>query len=146
MAAARLEKEKEKEGSAATAASPDKEIAANNAESSGGAPPVIIRQRSMTPRSKRENNHRLSYIDNEIRFLDAEQQEIDRQAAILDKRLRYRVHFPSAWHYLSVYFVTRTVPGSGKAVPVPMSFQRFIMYIVRYTVIYYLVTGIHLIV
>jgi hypothetical protein len=94
MAAARLEKEKEKEGSAATTAtSPDKEMAANTAESSGGgAPPVIIRQRSMTPRSKRENNHRLSYIDNEIRFLDAEQQEIDRQAAILDKRLRYRVH------------------------------------------------------
>jgi hypothetical protein len=91
MAAARLEKEKEKE-EAATTASPDKEIAANTAESSGsGAPPVIIRQRSMTPRSKRENN-RLSYIDNEIRFLDAEQQEIDRQAAILDKRLRYRVH------------------------------------------------------
>ncbi len=91
MAAARLEKEKEKE-EAATAASPDKETAANTAESSGGAPPVIIRQRSMTPRSKRENNHRLSYIDNEIRFLDAEQQEIDRQAAILDKRLRYRAH------------------------------------------------------
>ena len=87
MAAARLEKEKEKEEAAA--ASPDKETAANTAESSGGgAPPVIIRQRSMTPRSKRENNHRLSYIDNEIRFLDAEQQEIDRQAAILDKRLR----------------------------------------------------------
>ncbi len=91
MAAARLEKEKEKEEAAtATTASPDKETAANTAESSGGgAPPVIIRQRSMTPRSKRENNHRLSYIDNEIRFLDAEQQEIDRQAAILDKRLRY---------------------------------------------------------
>jgi hypothetical protein len=89
MAAARLEKEKEKEGAAATATSPDKETAANTAESSGGgAPPVIIRQRSMTPRSQRENNHRLSYIDNEIRFLDAEQQEIDRQAAILDKRLR----------------------------------------------------------
>ena len=31
---------------------------------------------------------RLSYIDNEMMFLDAEQQEIDRQAAILDKRIR----------------------------------------------------------
>jgi hypothetical protein len=99
MAAARLEKEKEKEGSAAT--SPDKEMAANTAggESSGGAPRVIIRQRSMTPRSKRENN-RLSYIDNEIRFLDAEQQEIDRQAAILDKRLRYRKS-PKFDHFLN---------------------------------------------
>ena len=32
---------------------------------------------------------RLSYIDNEMLVLDSETQEIDRQAAILDRRIRY---------------------------------------------------------
>lgn len=50
------------------------------------SPNVIMRQKSLTPKPKRDN--RLSYIDNEMMFLDAEQQEIDRQAAILDKRIR----------------------------------------------------------
>jgi len=49
-------------------------------------PKVIMRQKSMTPKAKKDN--RLSYIDNEIKVLDAEQIEIDKQAAILDKRLR----------------------------------------------------------
>ena len=49
-------------------------------------PAVNLRQKSATPRPRRDN--RLSYIDNEMKFLDAEQQEIDRQAAILDRRLR----------------------------------------------------------
>ena len=79
MAQARQESSREKDGGASSSSSsgspsPEKEPAA-----------VVIRQRSMTPRSR---NNRLSYIDNEIRFLDGEQQEIDRQAAILDKRLR----------------------------------------------------------
>jgi hypothetical protein len=113
MAAARLEKEKEKEE--AKAASPDKEIAANTGESSGGPPPVIIRQRSMTPRSKRENN-RLSYIDNEIRFLDAEQQEIDRQAAILDKRLRYRTSYQPEIICRPIYYSGLRGTGSRKGI------------------------------
>jgi len=49
-------------------------------------PKVIMRQKSTTPKPKKDN--RLSYIDNEIKVLDAEQIEIDKQAAILDKRLR----------------------------------------------------------
>jgi len=49
-------------------------------------PKVIMRQKSTTPKPKKDN--RLSYIDNEIKVLDAEQMEIDKQAAILDKRLR----------------------------------------------------------
>jgi len=48
--------------------------------------PVVIRQKSSTPRPRRDN--RLSYIDNEIKTLDAEQIEIDKQAAILEARLR----------------------------------------------------------
>ena len=50
------------------------------------SPNVILRQKSITPKPKRDN--RLSFIDNEMSLLDAEQQEIDLQAAILDKRLR----------------------------------------------------------
>merc|ERR1719233_666782 len=46
---------------------------------------VVRRQKSLTPKSK---DSRLSYIDNEMLVLDAETQEIDRQAAILDRRLR----------------------------------------------------------
>jgi len=51
------------------------------------APPrVMMRQKSSTPKPRKDN--RLSYIDNEIKVLDAEQIEIDKQAAILEKRLR----------------------------------------------------------
>ncbi len=94
MAQARLESSREKEATASSSSSsvsPEKEtaLAAENSFAGGeNSTPVVIRQRSITPRSKRVDNNRLSYIDNEIRFLDAEQLEIDRQAAILDKRLR----------------------------------------------------------
>jgi len=50
-------------------------------------PNVILRQKNTTA-TKPKRDNRLSYIDNEMKFLDAEQMEIDRQAAILDKRLR----------------------------------------------------------
>ena len=63
---------------------PDLEPANGNTNSS--PPKVIMRQKSSTPKPKKDN--RLSYIDNEIKVLDAEQIEIDKQAAILDKRLR----------------------------------------------------------
>jgi len=52
----------------------------------GSRPKVILRQKSPNPKARKDN--RLSYIDNEIKVLDAEQIEIDKQAAILDKRLR----------------------------------------------------------
>jgi len=56
-------------------------------EQTNNSPPkVIMRQKSSTPKPRKDN--RLSYIDNEIKVLDAEQIEIDKQAAILDKRLR----------------------------------------------------------
>merc|ERR1719225_1650090 len=45
-----------------------------------------MRQKSNTPKSKKDN--RLSYFDNEMQMLDAEQHEIDIQASILDRRLR----------------------------------------------------------
>ena len=63
---------------------PDLEPTAKNNSSS--PPKVIMRQKSNTPKSKKDN--RLSYFDNEMQMLDAEQHEIDIQAAILDKRLR----------------------------------------------------------
>lgn len=106
MAQARLESSREKAASGSP--SPEKEPAAGGGDDSSGntgGPAVILRQRSMTPRSRRENN-RLSYIDNEIRFLDAEQQEIDRQAAILDKRLRYTHNFTGTVRYLPGGFRT----------------------------------------
>eukprot|EP00088_Acartia_fossae_P012616 TRINITY_DN1651_c2_g1_i1.p1 TRINITY_DN1651_c2_g1~~TRINITY_DN1651_c2_g1_i1.p1 ORF type:complete len:344 (-),score=92.12 TRINITY_DN1651_c2_g1_i1:685-1656(-) len=46
---------------------------------------VMRRQKSLTPKSK---DSRLSYIDNELKVLDEETQEIDRQAAILHRRIR----------------------------------------------------------
>ena len=52
---------------------------------SSSPPKVIMRQKSNTPKPR---NNRLSYFDNEMQMLDAEQHEIDIQAAILDKRLR----------------------------------------------------------
>ena len=48
---------------------------------------------------------RLSYIDNEMLVLDSETQEIDRQAAILDRRIRYtyvyflNIKIKSEWSY-----------------------------------------------
>jgi len=63
---------------------PDLEPA--NGITNSSPPKVIMRQKSTTPKPKKDN--RLSYIDNEIKVLDAEQIEIDKQAAILDKRLR----------------------------------------------------------
>jgi len=63
---------------------PDLEPA--NGLTNSSPPKVIMRQKSTTPKPKKDN--RLSYIDNEIKVLDAEQIEIDKQAAILDKRLR----------------------------------------------------------
>jgi len=53
---------------------------------SSSPPKVVMRQKSNTPKSKKDN--RLSYFDNEMQMLDSEQHEIDIQAGILDKRLR----------------------------------------------------------
>jgi len=50
------------------------------------APRVTMRQKSSTPKTRRDN--RLSYIDNEIKVLDAEQLEVDKQLSILERRLR----------------------------------------------------------
>ena len=62
----------------------------NNEPSQAGLksspPKVVMRQRSSTAKSKKDN--RISYFDNEMQMLDSEQVEIDKQAAILDKRLR----------------------------------------------------------
>jgi hypothetical protein len=49
-------------------------------------PRVMMRQKSSTPKLRKDN--RLSYIDNEIKVLDAEQVEVDKQLAILERRLR----------------------------------------------------------
>jgi len=49
-------------------------------------PRVMMRQKSSTPKTRRDN--RLSYIDNEIKVLDAEQLEVDKQLSILERRLR----------------------------------------------------------
>jgi dynactin complex subunit len=46
----------------------------------------MMRQKSSTPKLRKDN--RLSYIDNEIKVLDAEQVEVDKQLAILERRLR----------------------------------------------------------
>ena len=57
-----------------------------NRGNSASPPKVIMRQKSNTPKSKKGS--RLSYFDNEMQMLDAEQHEIDIQASILDRRLR----------------------------------------------------------
>ena len=64
---------------------PEMDPAAGRGNSSS-PPKVIMRQKSNTPKSKKGN--RLSYFDNEMQMLDAEQHEIDIQASILDRRLR----------------------------------------------------------
>ena len=52
---------------------------------------------------------RLSYIDNEMLVLDSETQEIDRQAAILDRRIRYtyvyflNIKIKSEWSYFCLH-------------------------------------------
>merc|ERR1712059_179768 len=62
------------------------EMEVDRSAEDGSQPKVILRQKSPNPKARKDN--RLSYIDNEIKVLDAEQIEIDKQAAILDKRLR----------------------------------------------------------
>jgi len=62
------------------------EMEVDRSAEDGSRPKVILRQKSPNPKARKDN--RLSYIDNEIKVLDAEQIEIDKQAAILDKRLR----------------------------------------------------------
>ena len=57
-----------------------------NRGNSSSPPKVIMRQKSNTPKAKKGS--RLSYFDNEMQMLDAEQHEIDIQASILDRRLR----------------------------------------------------------
>jgi len=59
----------------------------NGVENGVESPPrVTMRQKSSTPKTRRDN--RLSYIDNEIKVLDAEQLEVDKQLSILERRLR----------------------------------------------------------
>ena len=66
---------------------PDTEPTTPSSRGNSSSPPkVLMRQKSNTPKSKKDN--RLSYFDNEMQMLDAEQQEIDIQASILDRRLR----------------------------------------------------------
>jgi len=55
-----------------------------NRGNSASPPKVIMRQKSNTPKSKKGS--RLSYFDNEMQMLDAEQHEIDIQASILLRR------------------------------------------------------------
>jgi len=58
----------------------------NGVERVGSPPRVTMRQKSSTPKPRKDN--RLSYIDNEIKVLDAEQVEVDKQLKILERRLR----------------------------------------------------------
>ena len=56
---------------------------------------------------------RLSYIDNEMLVLDSATQEIDRQAAILDRRIRYtyvyflNIKLKSEWSYYFLAYILK---------------------------------------
>ena len=56
---------------------------------SSSPPKVVMRQKSNTPKSKKDN--RLSYFDNEMQMLDSEQHEIDIQVSVASNTIQFEL-------------------------------------------------------